>query len=78
MTERAGLGGRVHDGFYGALFHGDEEAGALFTQLVEAIRAADDTGRKALYVTGAARVFIHAHCAVLHLFGGFLVHHLAT
>ena len=52
MTERPGLG-RVHDGFYAALFHGDEEQGVLLSDLLSAIRAADGgAGRKALYVTG--------------------------
>ncbi|BDA50872.1 probable feruloyl esterase A at C-terminar half [Coccomyxa sp. Obi] len=51
MTERKGLG-RVHDGFYGALFHDDEESGILFDEIVKAIEAADPEGTKALYVTG--------------------------
>lgn len=56
MTERAGLGGRVHDGFYGALFHGDEEAGVLFSDLAAAIDAQQG---KALYVTGGETLL---HC----------------
>ena len=64
MTERKGLG-RVHDGFYGALFHDDEESGVLFDEIVKAIEAADPEGTKALYVTGALRasiaVFVHTY-----------------
>ena len=41
MTERPGFG-RVHDGFYTALFHGDEEQGVLLSDLLSAIRAADE------------------------------------
>ncbi len=52
MTERKGMG-RVHDGFYGALFHGDQEGGSLFDDLVAAIRAADDGEQKDIYLTGA-------------------------
>ena len=56
MTERPGLG-RVHDGFYTALFHGDEEQGVLLSDLLSAIRSADEgAGRKALYVTGEAPI----------------------
>lgn len=51
MTERKGMG-RVHDGFYGALFHEDQDGGTLFCDLVAAIRAADDGRRKGLYLTG--------------------------
>lgn len=59
MTERKGLG-RVHDGFYGALFHDDQESGVLFDEIVKAIEAADPEGTKALYVTGATRASTNA------------------
>jgi hypothetical protein len=65
MTERAGLGGRVHDGFYGALFHGDEEAGVLFSDLVAAIKDAGQ--QKTLYVTGAD---YSCCCRATHAWGG--------
>lgn len=52
MTERKGMG-RVHDGFYGALFAGDEETGVLFEDALDAIRSADPDGKKAIYITGA-------------------------
>jgi len=52
MSERPGLG-RVHDGFFGGLFHGDPEAGCLFDQLVETIEAADAGAGRAIYLTGA-------------------------
>ena len=52
MSERPGLG-RVHDGFFGALFHGDPEAGCLFDQLVETLEAADAGAGRAIYLTGA-------------------------
>lgn len=51
MSERPGLG-RVHDGFFGALFHGDPEAGCLFDQLVETLEAADAGAGRAIYLTG--------------------------
>ena len=51
MSERPGLG-RVHDGFFGALFHGDPEAGCLFDQLVETLEAADRGAGRAIYLTG--------------------------
>lgn len=53
MSERPGLG-RVHDGFFGALFHGDPEAGCLFDQLVETLEAADRGAGRAIYLTGLA------------------------
>ena len=57
MTERSGLGGRVHDGFYGALFHGDEEAGLLFNDLVAGL-----SPDKALYVTGERGLPLDSPC----------------
>ena len=52
MTPRRGLG-RVHDGFFGALFFtGDEEAGTLFSRLIETIQAIDPENSKQLYLTG--------------------------
>ena len=51
MSERPGLG-RVHDGFFGALFHGDPEAGCLFDQLVETLEGADRGAGRAIYLTG--------------------------
>ncbi len=65
MTERKGLG-RVHDGFYGALFHDDEESGVLFDEIVKAIEAADHEGTKALYVTGDMSLYCGL-CAFLHM-----------
>ena len=54
MTPRRGLG-RVHDGFFGALFFtGDEEAGTLFSRLIETIQAVDPENCKQLYLTGNA------------------------
>ena len=52
MTERKGLG-RVHDGFFGALFHDDEESGVLFDDVISAIEIADPSGKKPLYLAGA-------------------------
>ena len=54
MSERPGLG-RVHDGFFGALFHGDPEAGCLFDQLVETLEDADRGAGRAIYLTGSCR-----------------------
>ena len=59
MTERAGLGGRGRGAPAQAEMQRHhralaEEAGVLFAQLVEAIRAAEGDKHKALYVTGAA------------------------
>ncbi|KAK9825140.1 hypothetical protein WJX81_003571 [Elliptochloris bilobata] len=51
MSERPGLG-RVHDGFFGALFHGDPEAGCLFDRLTETLEAADCGAGRAIYLTG--------------------------
>jgi hypothetical protein len=51
MTKRKGMG-RVHDGFYSALFYEDEERGPLFDDLIAALRAADEGRQKAIYLTG--------------------------
>ena len=53
MLECKGMG-RVHSGFYGALFNGDEEQGRLFDDLVGSIHSADAGKGKAIYLTGVS------------------------
>ena len=60
MTERKGLG-RVHDGFYGALFHEDEESGSLFDDVISAISKADPSGKLPIYLAGASRFLLMPH-----------------
>ena len=77
MLECKGMG-RVHSGFYGALFNGDEEQGRLFDDLVGSIHSADAGKGKAIYLTGVSYGRRPALCPVpASLSGGVTCRHLS-
>ena len=69
MLECKGMG-RVHSGFYGALFNGDEEQGRLFDDLVGSIHSADAGKGKAIYLTGMSYSGKPALCPILGSLSG--------
>ncbi len=44
--------GRVHDGFYAALFHSDAESGSLYAQIIECLTQADGTKDQPIFLSG--------------------------
>ena len=66
--------GRVHSGFYGALFNGDEEQGRLFDDLVGSIHSADAGKGKAIYLTGLSNGRDSAPCAFSGSLSGGTTH----
>lgn len=51
MRPRFGLG-RVHDGFFTALFHSDLEKGSLYSQIVECLQQISSPQRLPIYLSG--------------------------
>ena len=44
--------GRVHDGFYAALFHSDAESGSLYAQIIESLTQIDSTKDRPIFLSG--------------------------
>ena len=51
MRPRFGTG-RVHDGFYAALFHSDAESGSLYAQIIECLTQVDSTKNRPIFLSG--------------------------
>ena len=54
MRPRFGTG-RVHDGFYAALFHSDAESGSLYAQIIECLTQVDSTKNRPIFLSGESQ-----------------------
>lgn len=49
--------GRIHDGFYTALFHSDPEKGALYSQIVDTLESLEPEDPKPILLSGTSPPF---------------------